>query len=92
LSDKAAHGDPLEQARSSARKISGHLKSCMRQDFFVQPVLTFPGWDITMPKCETGVVILNDGTIDEYFSSRERVLTNAQISEICSHLDRSARS
>src|ERR1041385_7903509 len=92
LSNKAAHGDPLEQARSSARKISRHLKSCMRQDFFVQPVLVFPGWEIAMLKSETGVVILNDGTIDEFFSSRERVLTNAQISEICSHLDRSARS
>jgi hypothetical protein len=92
LSNKAAHGDPLEQARSSARKISRHLKSCMRQDFFVQPVLIFPGWQIAIPKSETGVVILNDGTVDEFFSSRERVLTNAQITEVCSHLDRSARS
>jgi hypothetical protein len=92
FSNKAAHGDPLEQARSSARKISGHLKSCIRQDLFVQPVLVFPGWEVAMPKSESGVVILNDGTIDEFFSSRERVLTNAQISDICSHLDRSARS
>lgn len=92
LSNREAYGDPLGQARSSARKIFQHLKSCMRQDFFVQPVLVFPGWQIAMPKSESGVVVLNDGTIDEFFSARERVLTNAQITDICSHLDRSARS
>jgi hypothetical protein len=92
LSNKDAYGDPLEQARSSARKITRHLESCMRKDVSVQPVLVFPGWDVAMPKSESGVVILNDGTVEEFFSSRERALTNAQISEICSHLDRSARS
>jgi Nuclease-related domain len=92
LSTKAAQGDPLEQARSSARKISRHLKSCMRQDFFVQPILVFPGWKIAAPKSESGVVVLDDETIEEFFSTRQRVLTNAQITEICSHLDRSARS
>jgi hypothetical protein len=92
LSNKTAHGDPLEQARSSARKISRHLQGYLRHDFFVQPVLVFPGWEIAMPKSESGVVVLNDGIIEEFFSSRERSLTNAQISDICSHLDRSARS
>jgi hypothetical protein len=92
LSNKEAYGDPLGQARSSAGKISRHLQGCLRQDFFVQAVLVFPGWEIAMPKSESGVVVHNDGTIEEFFSSRERVLTNTQVSEICSHLDRSARS
>jgi Nuclease-related domain len=92
LSNKEAYGDPLGQACSSATKVSKHLERCLRQNFSVQPVLVFPGWDIAMPKSESGVVLLNDGTIGEFFSSRERVLSNEQIRDICSHLDRSARS
>jgi hypothetical protein len=92
LSNKAAQRDPLEQARSSARKISRHLKSYMRKEFFVHPVLVFPGWKMAIPKSESGVVVLNDGTIEEFFSSRERVLSNEEITAICTHLDRSARA
>jgi hypothetical protein len=91
LSSKEARGDPLGQARSSAGKVAKHLEACLRQNVSVRPVLIFPGWDIAMPKSESGVVLLNDGTIEEYFSSRERILSNEQIRNICSHLDRSAR-
>lgn len=92
LSHKEAYGDPLGQARASADKISKHLEGYLRQDFIVQPVLVFPGWEIAMPKSESRVVVLNDGTIEEFFSSRERVLSNEEIRDVCSHLDRSARS
>ncbi len=44
------------------------------------------------PRIETKVVVTNEETLTEFFRSRERVFSNEQIREICSHLDRSARS
>ena len=93
LSKKEALGDPFGQARSSADKLFKRLKGYLRQDSVVLPVLVFPGWDVAVPKSESGVVVLNDGTIEERNSSRRKNAssTNEEIG-ICWHLDRSARS
>ena len=56
------------------------------------PVLIFPGWTLKSAKAETGVVVLNDRTITDFFASRPEVLSNDQITDICSHLDQVARS
>jgi len=92
LSKKVAFGDPLVQTRKSADKVSRHLESVLRRELLVDAVLVFPGWEVGNPKAETGVVVLNEGMISEFFTSRERVLSNQEIRDICSHLDRSARS
>jgi hypothetical protein len=41
---------------------------------------------------ETGVVVLNDDMISAFFESRPTVLSDEQITNICSHLDQTARS
>jgi len=64
----------------------------MRRDFDVTPVLIFPGWTLKSAKAETGVVVLNDAMIFEFFESRPTVLSDDQITNICSHLDQTARS
>lgn len=91
LSKKEALGDPLGQSRRSAEKVTRQLQLRLRQEFPVQPVLVLPGWGIAMPKSESGVAVLNDDTIEEFFKSRRRALSNEQIRDICSHLDRNAR-
>ena len=84
--------DPLRQAKASAANVAKILKDRMRQVFEVTPVLIFPGWALKPAKAETGVVVLNDGTISDFFEMQHEILTNDQITAIASHLDQSARS
>ena len=92
LGGKSAFKDPFKQTRHSAALVSEELKRWTQRGLWVQPVLVLPGWRIDSPKSETTVFLLNEDSIPEFFRSRERVLTNEQIRDICSHLDRSARS
>lgn len=92
LSGKPAFKDPLKQARGSAALVSEELKRWTQRGLWVHPVLVLPGWRIDPPKSETKVFVLTEETIPEFFRSRDRVLANEQIRDICSHLDRSARS
>src|SRR6266480_5436096 len=92
LSNKPALKNPLRQAAASAADVAKILKDRMRRDFDVIPVLIFPGWTLKGAKAETGVVVLNDGMISEFFESRPTVLSDDQITNICSHLDQTARS
>jgi hypothetical protein len=92
LSGKPAFKDPLKQARASAALVSGELKRWTQREIWVHPVLILPGWRIDRPKTDAKVVVANEDTVREFFGSRERVLTNDQIRDICLHLDRSARS
>jgi hypothetical protein len=92
LSSKPALKDPLRQATRSAANVSKILKEKMRRDFDVIPVLIFPGWTLKAAKAETGVAVLNDAMISEFFESRPAVLSDDQITNICSHLDQTARS
>jgi len=84
--------DPLKQARASAAIVSAELKRWMHREIWVNPVVVLPGWRIDPPKVETGVVILNEETIAEFFKTRPEKLNTSEIRDICSHLDRSARS
>jgi len=92
LSGKPAINDPLGQAKACAANVAKILKDRMRQGSEVTPVLIFPGWTLKPAKAETGVVVLNDGTIADFFETQHEVLTNDQITAIASHLDQSARS
>jgi hypothetical protein len=92
LSNRPALKNPLRQAAASAADVAKILKDRMRRDFDVIPVLIFPGWILKGAKAETGVVVLNDGMISEFFEARPTVLSNDQITNICSHLDQTARS
>ena len=87
-----AFKDPLKQARASAAIVSAELKRWMHRDIWVNPVVVLPGWRIDPPKVDTGVVILNEETIAEFFKTRPEKLSTSEIWDICSHLDRSARS
>jgi len=92
LSGKPALKEPLKEARSSAAIVSAELKRWMRRDIWVNPVVVLPGWRIDPPKVETDVVILNEEMIAEFFKTRPEKLNTSEIRDICSHLDRSARS
>ena len=92
IGNKIAKGDPLSQARTCARSVQRILDERMRQKFEVTPVLIFPGWILKGAKAETGVVVLNDGTITDFFENQREVLSNEQITAIASHLDQAARS
>ncbi len=92
LGNKPAIKDPLRQAARSAEKVAKILKERVRKDFDVTPVLIFPGWTLRGAKAETGVVVLNDDMVSDFFESRRTVLLDEQITNICSHLDQSARS
>jgi hypothetical protein len=64
----------------------------MRRDIWVNPVVVLLGWRIDPPKVQTDVVVLNEQTIAEFLKTRPEKLDSSEIREICSHLDRSARS
>ncbi|MGH8102449.1 MAG: nuclease-related domain-containing protein, partial [Chthoniobacterales bacterium] len=87
LSNKPAIGDPLNQAAGSAATVAQILKDRMRRDVDVTPVLIFPGWTLKAARTETGVIVLNDGTITDFFEKRPTVLSDAEITNVCSHLD-----
>jgi len=91
LSGTPALKNPLGQAKGSAAKVSEHLKACLQEKRWVQPILALPGWKVGIPKTDVGVPILTDETISEYFNSLPRTLSNQEIRDICSHLDRTAR-
>ena len=92
LGGNPALKDPLKQARASAAMVSAELKRWMHRDIWVTPVVVLPGWRIDPPKVETGVVVLNEVTIAEFFKTRPEKLNTSEIRDICSHLDRSART
>ena len=92
IGNKPAIKDPLHQAARSAANVAKILKERARKDFDVTPVLIFPGWTLRGARAETGVVVLNDGMISDFFESRPTVLSDEQITHICSHLDQTARS
>jgi hypothetical protein len=92
LSGKPALKDPLKQARASAAQVSAELKRWTQREIWVNPVLILPGWRIGPPKIETSVVVLNEETVSEFFKTPSEKLSAAEIREICTHLDRSARS
>jgi hypothetical protein len=92
LSSNPAFKDPLKQARASAALVSAELKRWTQREIWVNPVLILPGWRIDPPKIETSVVVLNEETVSEFFKTRPEKLSTTEIREICSHLDRSARS
>jgi hypothetical protein len=92
LSSKPALKDPLKQARACAAIVSAELKRWMRRDIWVNPIVVLPGWRIDPPEVETDVVVLNEETIAEFFKTRPDKLNTSEIRDICSQLDRSARS
>jgi hypothetical protein len=92
LGGNPAFKDLLKQARASAAMVSAELKRWMHREIWVNPVVVLPGWRIDPPKIETGVVVLNEETIAEFFKTRPEKLKPSEIRDICSHLDRSART
>lgn len=92
LDGKPALNDPCKQARKSAALVSGELKRWIRREIWVDPVLVLPGWRIEAPKSQTNVVLLNEETASEFFKTRPTKFNASEIREICSHLDRSART
>ena len=92
LSGKPALKDALNQARSSAALISAEVKRWTAREVWVTPIVVLPGWRIDPPKSETTVIVLNEETISEFFKTRDEKLSHGQVRELCSHLDRSARS
>lgn len=92
LGNKSAFGDPLDQARRCANQVARLLQDRTRKPHNVTPVLIFPGWTLKSAKAETGVVVLNDATVSDFFEGRPSVLSDDQITNICSHLDQEARS
>jgi Nuclease-related domain len=92
LGGKPALKDILKQARATAAQLSSELERYLRRKVWVEPVIVLPGWKINLPECETDVVVLSDKTISEFFESRAQKLSNSEIREICSHLDRTARA
>jgi len=92
LSGKPALKDALNQARSSAALISAEVKRWTAREVWVTPVVVLPGWRIDPPKSETTVIVLNEEIVSEFFKTRGEKLSHAQVREVCSHLDRSARS
>jgi hypothetical protein len=92
LSGRPALKDALNQARSSAALISAEVKRWTTREVWVTPIVILPGWRTDPPKSETTVIVLNEETIAEFFKTRPEKLDTFEIREICSHLDRSARS
>ena len=92
LSGKPALKDALNQARSSAALVSAEVKRWTAREVWVTPIVVLPGWRIDPPKSETTVVVVNEETVLEFFKTRDEKLSHAQVRELCSHLDRSARS
>jgi len=92
LGNKTAFGDPLDQAKRCAEKLTKLLHDRTRKQYSVTPMLIFPGWTLKRAKAETGVVVLSDGTITEFFEALPALFSDTQITDISSHLDQIARS
>src|SRR5439155_13984662 len=56
------------------------------------PATARQGESLKGARAETGVVVLNDAMISEFFESPPTALSDEQITNICSHLDQIARS
>lgn len=91
LSGKPAFKDPLRQATLAAQAVAKVLQDRMQKQYDVTPVLVFPGWKLRGARRETGVIVLTDAIIAEFFEGRSRLLANQDVSSICSHLDQVAR-
>jgi len=92
LANKPALGNPLDQAKRCAEKVRKLLHDRTRRPYKIMPVLIFPGWTLKTAKAQTGVVVLNDGTITEFFEGMPPVLSDTEITDIASHLNQVARS
>jgi hypothetical protein len=92
LGNKPALKNPLRQAAFAAQKVAGILEDRMHKPVQVTPVLIFLGWKLDGAKKETGVVVLTDANLCEFFQAQPRTLSDDQITAICCHLDQAARS
>ncbi|MEY2486748.1 MAG: hypothetical protein QOH39_2396 [Verrucomicrobiota bacterium] len=92
LGNKAAFGDPIGQAMRCAQHVTKLLEDRTRKSHDVTPLLIFPGWTLKRAKADTGVVVLNDRSISEFFEALPRVFSDEQITWVCSHLDQIART
>ena len=92
LGGKSAINDPLKQARGCAALVYDEIRRYTSRETWVDPVVVLPGWRIESPKADAKVVLVNEDTLSEYLKTRPEKLTTRDINDICSHLDRSARS
>jgi hypothetical protein len=92
LGNKPALGDPLDQAKRCAEKVTKLLQDRTRKPYAATPMAIFPGWTLKRAKVETGVVVLSDRTITEFFEALPAKFSDTQITDVCSHLNQIARS
>lgn len=81
--------DPISQSARNARRVSGILKASTGREFPVRPVLTFPGWYVTMEDDAWGggAWVVNPKGIAKLLPKEQKVLSSEDIALVSDRLE-----
>lgn len=93
LGGKINDNPALRLTRAAAHAVQEELKEKLHEAYWVKPVLVFVGnrpVDQAMGDFSVDVITSND--LEDYFDRQQPEITDTEIAQICSQLERSARS
>ena len=90
---KISDGEPLRQARRAAYALHLQLEQYLDGRCSVKPIVVFVGkWRVNQDGGNFAADVLTADQLEDYFERQQPQLTGKEISLICSHLERFARS
>ncbi|MEY2525872.1 MAG: hypothetical protein QOE73_643 [Verrucomicrobiota bacterium] len=93
LGGKINDSPALRQARGSAYAIHAQLKEHLHEAYWVKPVLVFVGSRrVRQPAGDYSVDVITADGLENYLDRQKPELTSIAVTDICSHLERSAQS
>ena len=81
--------DPITQSGRNARRVSDILKASTGREFPVHPVLTFPGWFVTMEgdAWGGGAGVVNPKGFSKLLPKQQKVLSSEDIALVSDRLE-----
>ncbi|MGK0188689.1 MAG: hypothetical protein ACI9R3_004501 [Verrucomicrobiales bacterium] len=87
IGGRPAIGNPLRQARNSARRLAMTLESQGAAGYNPLALLVFPGWRIGKAHEKGDVRVINETMLADYLKSRPNVLEARDVIVLCEALD-----
>jgi hypothetical protein len=84
--------DPIIQAKAQANWVKDVLKDLTGKNFYVRPVVLYPGWFVDKQPRGTDVWVLNPKAIDSFIKNENSVIDEKLIPSISTHFSRYVRN
>ena len=90
LGGKITDSQPLKKTRGAADAIRRQLQEHLHQQFAVKPLVVFSGeWRVNRYANDVDVAVVTANQLESYLDREQPELTSKEITQICSHFERS---